>query len=165
MMQIKFFVLNKWNESVEQFEKRVRDFLGYENKRRVTGLRVWEQVSNGEIIFQFELGEFDPGLQDFAVFAWLDLGTVEELINNTQDSLARQGKKATYLNVITLNKSPRALAAMLVEGSNANVSEPTGEEKTTEQDSGTHAESDQSAKRSQRRRNRKTSQDGAEGHG
>jgi hypothetical protein len=154
-MRIKIFEFNRYSETPEKFESRVRSFI---ETAHVTEMKLWENLSNSEVVFQFTLGSDDTVTQEFNLWAFISLEDAEAIANSTLEAVVHAGLKAQHLNVISLSKSNRAVMAMVVQGESGPHGIPTSqdnEEASPESNPTAHEVSDSRAKRGLKHRDRK----------
>jgi hypothetical protein len=114
MSRIKIFKLNKWNESVDQFEKRVNDWI--ETTGDVSIRQAYENLYNNDVVFIFEHGEKKSVDQDFGILAWVNLTNLEEVVNSTLSGVEESERRAKHITFVSASKSDRSLCAFIVEG-------------------------------------------------
>lgn len=149
-MTLKVLTYNKNRQTLDSFEKAARDFVS--TAPTVVGLKAFESPATGELVFQFELGTERKASQDICILGWTDMQTIEGLVNATLEGIRDAGKQAKHINLVALSKTPRVLAAMIVEGVSSDQQHKTETEKPNP---GTDEKSNPGTKRSQRRANRK----------
>lgn len=155
---LKLLTLNKYRQSPDAFEVTVQEFL--KTAPDVKGFKAFENPNTGDVVFQFELGAERTREQEICVIAWVGMDQVEELTNNVLTRINERGKRASFVNVIALSKSPRAMVAVLVEGDGSGSDNVSQQGEAKEQNQGTNAGTDSGTKRRGVRRNRKNSEDG-----
>lgn len=157
-MRIKIFEFNRYRETPEQFEVGVREFV--KDSPIVTEMKLWENLSNSDIVIQLTLGEESIASQDFILWHGLDLETAEGQANTTLEAVSHAGKKAKHLSIISLSKSNRSVMAMIIQGEGSphgiETAEQVVEEAPTESHTSVNEGTDARAKRGGKHRDRKT---------
>ncbi len=165
-MQVKCFKFNRHGQSVDEFESIVQAFV--KEHSNIVDMKVWENLDNSSIVVVLQTGVERRPPQEFCLLAWLDVDSLEELANNTLESITRVGKTVSCLSIVTLSRSPRALVAMIVEqrGSGSNgIKREAGKKAAGKSDPTADPKSDTGTKRRQRSGDRKTPPNGSEEHG
>lgn len=153
---IKLFKLNKWKESVEQFEKKVSAWIG--SVGDVALLQAFEGVYDNDVHLVFRYGEKKSIEQELCLIGWTDLDTLESAVNNAISNVESSGHSFRYLNFVTTSKSARALAVFIVEAKELSNDQPVRDTVPAEekQNPVSNAEPKPGAKKAPVKRNRKT---------
>lgn len=154
-MQIKLLKFDKYKESDVQFMQRVNQILSTVGE--VQSIHAAE-TQQGDILFTLSIGDKAYRMQQLCLMAWIDLGVAEDCINSTLNDIKALGKKIKFVNIITLGKSARVVASILVESGGLHEdNNDTTQDQETNQAQGREDEQDEDANvKSKPRGKRKT---------
>lgn len=115
MSQVKVFKMSKYQESPEQFEKRINEWI--DTVGDIALLSAGENAHNGDVVLTLQsFGEKKSVSQELCVFGWADIDTLEHAVNSALYDLSESARYGKDINFVTTSKSARALAVFIVEG-------------------------------------------------
>lgn len=128
-MKIHVLKFNKANESPVDFQARANVFI--ESIGDVSYLHVGESAYSSDIYFGIVYsGQKKSVNQKMFLSPWLESNALEGVVNNALAGFEEQGLKAKFLNFVYTAKSPRCLAAFIVEGNPIEKMSPDVEQDT-----------------------------------
>lgn len=154
-MRVKLLILNKYAESIEAFEKKARALI-HQSPNAVVGLHVFEHPHNGTIAFLIQFAGRKKEAQDICILGWTQLDQVEALVNSTLEGMTANRMQGRHINIVATTKSQRALAALIVERTEADSPSEVSEGKENPASTGAKEQDAYRATQSNPRRQRQT---------
>lgn len=150
-MQVKVLILNKYKDTPESLEKRLR-LVVQESEFAVQDMRAAENPYNSDIYFTVTFAGPKRASQDVCVLAWITVDQAEAVLNSTLENIVANHATARCLNLVATSKSPRMLAAFIVERASSENAEVQNKKETTteKQDSSEASQSKQGRQRKAR---------------
>jgi hypothetical protein len=146
-MIIKLLIYNKRSETIQDFTSRAKAYV--RDARKIMGIHIIED-HNGQILWKFFIDDTVAAKQEMHITEWVKVEELEVAVNATLESIRSQNRVVRYVEILTLAKSPRALASIITERPNE---APKAQKKKSDKDVNGSANS--STKRSRKSRNRK----------
>lgn len=149
-MQVKVLTFNKHASSIEAFEEQVRQTMML-TPEAVTNLQVAEHIYNGDIHFVLQFAGKKTVSQDFCILGFAPIERIETILNSTLEGMISNRLHAKHINILATTKSQRAIAALIVEQSEADSADHAVEAEHTPKE-----QDENEAPQTKSRRQRKT---------